>query len=111
MCDIPGSARVTLGGLRGNGQDVGRFSGKALTIYGVYMFESDESVVEALVSQSAEFKELYKRYNELKNKVNKAGSGTLAIGDVRLTSMKREKLQLKDRMTAMIDEYRRKHTS
>ena len=75
------------------------------------MFESDESVVEVLVGQSAEFKELYKRYNELKNKVNKSGIGTLAIGDARLTSMKREKLQLKDRMTAMIEEYRRTHAS
>ena len=74
------------------------------------MFESDESIIQTLIAQSEDFKALYKRHNELKNMVSKAGFGTLAIGDDTLNSMKREKLVIKDRMTAMVDDYRRKHT-
>ena len=73
------------------------------------MFESDESTVQAMIAQSQEFKVLYKRYNELKTKVSKAGFGTLALGDDTLNSMKREKLLIKDQMTAMVEVYRRQH--
>ena len=70
------------------------------------MFESDESIIQELLAQSEDFKLLYKRHVELNNKVNKAGSGTLALADATLNSMKREKLQIKDRIAAMVADYR-----
>ena len=70
------------------------------------MSESDESIIQELLAQSEDFKLLYKRHVELDNKVNKAGSGTLALAEATLNSMKREKLQIKDRIAAMVADYR-----
>ena len=70
------------------------------------MFESNESIIQELLAQSEDFKLLHKRHIELNNKVNKAGSGTLALADATLNSMKREKLQIKDRIAAVVAEYR-----
>ena len=73
------------------------------------MFEYDESIVQALITDSKDFKELYKRHNELKRRVDKVGIGRLALDDATVNAMKREKLLTKDRMSAMVDDYRREH--
>jgi hypothetical protein len=73
------------------------------------MFEHDQQVVEALLTQNADFKRLYDKHGELKQRVHEANAGTEPVDDYALENMKKEKLMLKDRMAAMILDYRRAH--
>lgn len=73
------------------------------------MFEFEQDIVEALLAQSPDFKRLYQKHSELKQKVREANLGTEPVDDMELENMKKEKLLLKDRMAAMIQEYRRAH--
>jgi uncharacterized protein YdcH (DUF465 family) len=75
------------------------------------MFEYDESVVRALLNDSDEFKYLYNKHHDLKDKVRKAETGVLPLDDVALGAMKKEKLLAKDKMASMIDDYRREHAT
>ena len=75
------------------------------------MFEYDQTIVEALISQNHEFKRLYKRHDQLKEDVRKAELGVLPRDDHRLVAMKKEKLLTKDKMAAMIDNYRRENAA
>ena len=73
------------------------------------MFEYDQDIVNTLLSDSNEFKELYNQHSELKSKVRDAELGVLPVDDHTLGMMKKEKLLAKDRMAAIIEEYRRSH--
>ncbi|MCI0590475.1 MAG: DUF465 domain-containing protein [Gammaproteobacteria bacterium] len=73
------------------------------------MFEFDQEIVEALLSQDTEFRRLYERHGELKERVREAHIGTSPLDDVTLENMKKEKLRLKDQMAALIESYRRTH--
>ena len=75
------------------------------------MFEYDETIVQALLNESDEFKYLYDKHHDLKEKVRKAETGVLPVDDLTLGSMKKEKLLAKDRMASMIDDYRREHVT
>ena len=70
------------------------------------MHEDNPEIVQALVNENPEFKSLFQRHRELDKQIDKAGGGQLAISDESLEQMKRERLQVKDRMYAMINEYR-----
>lgn len=76
---------------------------------GVYMFEYDQKIVEALLDSNEEFQALYKEHNELKEKVHKAEIGTRPLDDLTLGHMKKTKLMGKDRMAELIREYREAH--
>jgi uncharacterized protein YdcH (DUF465 family) len=66
------------------------------------MFESQpESEVEALLASDEEFRNLFRRHQELDKQVLDAELGTLPLDDVTLLQMKREKLHAKDRLTRM----------
>ena len=69
------------------------------------MYASNPEIVTALVNENPEFKALFQRHRELDKQVDKAGAGQMAIADEALEQMKREKLQLKDQMYAMIEAY------
>ena len=73
------------------------------------MFEYDQAIVDTLLTDNQRFQELYKQHHELKEKVKNAELGVLPMDDVTLGTMKREKLLAKDKMAAMIEEYRREH--
>ena len=73
------------------------------------MFEYDQAIVQALLSDSEEFQGLYRRHHDLKEKVRDAEIGVLPLDDLTLGAMKKEKLQAKDLMAAMINDYRRDH--
>jgi len=75
------------------------------------MFENDQAIVQALLNNDDEFKHLYKRHDELKSKVRKADLRALPLDDQTLAEMKKEKLHTKDRMAAMINDYRRDHAT
>ena len=73
------------------------------------MFEYDQEIVEALLSENDDFKRMYQKHGELKDRVHGAHTGTSAMDDFSLENIKKEKLMLKDRMAAMIEDYKREH--
>ncbi len=75
------------------------------------MFDYDREVVDCLLHDSIEFKRLYDKHSRLKQQVDEANRGDMAVDDFTLEAMKKEKLHLKDRMAGMIADYRRKHIS
>ncbi len=71
------------------------------------MFESQPvSEVEALIKNDPEFRQLYRRHQELDKQVLDAELGVLPLDDTTLVRMKKEKLHAKDRLTRM---YERAH--
>jgi len=73
------------------------------------MFEYDQEIVEVLLSDNKQFQALYEEHDTLKKKVRDAELGVLPLDDLSLGTMKKEKLLAKDRMAAMIEQYRREH--
>jgi len=73
------------------------------------MFEYDQEIVQSLLSDNVNFKELYTKHGDLKQKVRDAEIGVLPLDDMTLGSMKKEKLLAKDKMAAIIEDYRRGH--
>ena len=69
------------------------------------MFEYENEIVSALLHDDDDFKRLYDKHDLLKRRVDEANSGD----DLSLENMKKEKLFLKDRMAAIIEDYRRSH--
>lgn len=71
------------------------------------MFENQpETAVEALMQSDEEFRELFRRHQELDKKVLDAELGTLPLDDLTLVKMKKEKLLAKDRLTRMLEQSR-----
>lgn len=69
------------------------------------MFEDQQrDAVEALMKADAEFRRLYQRHKELNSKVDNAEIGVLPVDDMTLTSMKKEKLHIKERLQSMWDQ-------
>ena len=73
------------------------------------MFEYDQEIVEVLLGSNEQFQALYKEHTELKAKVRDAELGVLPLDDCSLGTMKKEKLLAKDKMAALIEQYRREH--
>lgn len=73
------------------------------------MFEYDQNIVTTLLNDNEDFQQLYKQHNDLKEKVRSAELGVLPLDDATLGIMKKEKLLTKDKMAAMIEQYRREH--
>lgn len=71
------------------------------------MFDYDQEVVKYLLHDSIEFKRLYDKHYRLKQEVEQAHRGNRVVDDFALEKLKKEKLQLKDRMAGMIADYRR----
>ncbi len=66
------------------------------------MFENDQHHdLEALMKTDAEFRRLYQHHKELDSKVHDADTGVLAIDNVTLAGMKKEKLAAKARLERM----------
>ncbi|MEJ2094846.1 MAG: YdcH family protein [Gammaproteobacteria bacterium] len=73
------------------------------------MFEFDQQIVDSLLSENTDFKRLYEKHNMLNQQVDEINSGNQTTDDVTLENMKKEKLLLKDRMSVMIEDYKRQH--
>ena len=73
------------------------------------MFEYDQDIVEVLLNDNERFQALFEEHNSLKERVRDAELGVLPLDDVSLGTMKKEKLLAKDKMAAMIEQYRREH--
>lgn len=73
------------------------------------MFEYDQHIVEALLAESSDFQRLYRKHVELKQRVHDANVRAEPMDDTTLENLKKEKLMLKDKMAAIIEDYRRAH--
>ncbi len=73
------------------------------------MFEYDQEIVESLLTENDDFKRLYEKHVELKQRVKEANLGTNPLDNYLLEKMKKEKLLLKDRMAVIISDYRQAH--
>lgn len=73
------------------------------------MFEYEQDIVNALLSENINFKRLYDKHHELKERVNMANAGAEPMDDFSLETLKKQKLMLKDQMAAIIEQYRRTH--
>jgi len=63
------------------------------------MFEDQSPEdLDALIKSNIEFKQLYRRHQELDKKVAAADHNALPIDDMTLAQMKREKLAAKERL-------------
>lgn len=66
------------------------------------MFEGQsQTEVEALIKSDPEFRQLYRRHQQLNSQVMDAELGVLPIDDLTLNRWKKEKLLAKDRLTRM----------
>lgn len=66
------------------------------------MFEGQSVAdVEALIKSDPEFRQLYRRHQQLNSQVMDAELGVLPIDDFTLAKMKKEKLLAKDRLTRL----------
>lgn len=73
------------------------------------MFEFDQQIVDSLLSENIDFKRLYEKHDMLNQQVDEINSGNQTTDDVTLEKMKKEKLLLRDRMSLMIEDYKRQH--
>ena len=73
------------------------------------MFEYDQEIVEVLLNDNEQFQALHREHNTLKEKVRDAELGVLPLDALSLGTMKKEKLLAKDKMAAIIEQYRREH--
>ena len=79
------------------------------TYKGDSMFEFEQEIVDALLSEDENFKRLYTRHGKLKKKVNDANNGVEPLDAYILDNLKKEKLQVKDQMALIINRYRQEH--
>jgi uncharacterized protein YdcH (DUF465 family) len=71
------------------------------------MFENQSgNEVEALLESDSEFRQLYRRHQELDKQVLDAELGVLPLDDITLVKMKKEKLHAKDRLTRILESSR-----
>lgn len=75
------------------------------------MPDFDQDVVNSLLQDNLEFKRLYEKHSQLKQRVKDANYGVLDIDDFDLENMKKEKLYIKDRMAHIIQDYQRHRLS
>lgn len=70
------------------------------------MFEAHpQTEVEALLKSDTEFRQLFRRHQELDKQVLDAELGVLPLDDTTLARMKKEKLFAKDRLTRMFERH------
>ncbi|MAJ91040.1 MAG: hypothetical protein CMF40_02505 [Legionellales bacterium] len=74
------------------------------------MFEQDKEIVESLLDNNKNFRRLYNKHCQLKSKVKEANEGNIIIDNLFLDGLKKEKLQIKDRLSIIIEDYRHSHT-
>jgi len=67
------------------------------------MFEYDDQTVNKLLEENDEFRSLYEKHQELNQQVDDADCGVTPLDDLALHRLKKEKLQLRDRLATLIE--------
>ncbi len=70
------------------------------------MFEYDQKIVDSLLRGNDDFKRLHDKYTALKSRVKEANEGNIGVDDLSLEELKKEKLNLKDCMSVMIEDFK-----
>lgn len=73
------------------------------------MFENDQEIVNALLNNNNDFKRLYDKHSVLKKTVQDANEGNISMEHSSLEELKKEKLDLKDRMSSIILNHKQGH--
>ncbi len=73
------------------------------------MFEFEKEIVDSLLNENQDFKRLYEKHSRLKRRVESVHEGSEPLDDLSLEVLKKEKLFLKDKMAALIEDYRQSH--
>jgi len=73
------------------------------------MFEFEKEIVDSLLNENQDFKRLYEKHSQLKRRVDNVHEGAEVMDDLSLETLKKEKLYLKDKMAALIEDYRQTH--
>lgn len=67
------------------------------------MFEHRKELLEKMKEESAEFRRVFNRHQELDKRVTEAEIGTAPMEDLALMKLKKEKLWAKDQLARMMD--------
>ncbi len=70
------------------------------------MFAHDQEIVSHLLNENSNFRRLFDKHDDLKKTVKDVHEGNISVDEFELENMKKEKLQLKDRMSKLIEEYK-----
>ncbi len=70
------------------------------------MFEFEKEIVQDLLKVNDNFRRMYNKHNQLNRKVDNANQRAETIDEFSLETLKKEKLLLKDRMAALIENHR-----
>lgn len=70
------------------------------------MFEFEKEIVEDLLKVNDDFRRMYTKHGQLNRKVDHANHGAEVLDDFSLENLKKEKLLLKDKMAALIENHR-----
>ena len=73
------------------------------------MFEKERATVEALLHEDAGFRRLYQKHASLNARVDEVTAGDMPMDPLDLEGLKKEKLDLADRMHDMIRAYNAHH--
>lgn len=73
------------------------------------MFENDQEIVNALLNNNKDFKRLYDKHSVIKKTVQEANEGNISMEHSSLEELKKEKLDLKDRMSFIILNHKQGH--
>ena len=73
------------------------------------MFENDQEIVNALLNNNKDFRRLYDKYSVLKNTVKEVNDGNVSMDQLSLEELKKAKLDLKDRMSFIIENHKHEH--
>ncbi|MEN1728832.1 MAG: YdcH family protein [Pseudomonadota bacterium] len=67
------------------------------------MFEHRQEKMETLLKSDANFRRMYNKHQQLEKRVTAAENGTAPIEDLALSTLKREKLSIKDQLARLMD--------
>ena len=73
------------------------------------MFENDQEIVNALLNNNKDFRRLYDKHSILKNTVKEVNDGNVSMDQLSLEELKKAKLDLKDRMSFIIENHKHEH--
>ncbi len=76
---------------------------------GGVMFEYDQEIVNSLLNENKDFRRMYDKHTILKDTVKEVNEGNIGMDQFSLEELKKVKLDLKDRMSFIIENHKHIH--
>ncbi len=70
------------------------------------MFEFDQGIVKNLLKDNVDFKRMFDKHRMLDLQLEESYNKTQHVDDIRLGTIKKEKLHLMDKMAVLVENYR-----